>query len=314
VAKGLLLLVTIVVLAHFAPTWADTAWCARDNSFWSHYVILENSDQKGRTACGSLHRQHKFAEREGVNNRRSSRLEGTDIDSNIGSGDMADNLASLDVANRVVLRKTKSSSGVVRFTDIRSILIERAYVLDPGEESPTEGQATVIESDHSNDDAPARCQRHTGAGAATGALMGIAVGKAIMSNQESSSTFGGWSSDWVAFDDFTPLILSIFGGIFVGAAEGSLIKTPIEETALTPPGPDAFAYPPQGPLVDVTDMTAVVAGFTNENWTSKLYCDLIGLADNPSNNNVVIDVSDMTAVVDAFGGAPYPGMAPQDCP
>jgi hypothetical protein len=85
-------------------------------------------------------------------------------------------------------------------------------------------------------------------------------------------------------------------------------------STLAPPGPDAFAYPPQGPLVDVTDMTAVVEGFTNTNWTSKLYCDLIGLADDPSFNNLIVDVSDMTAVVDAFGGAPYPGMAPQDCP
>jgi hypothetical protein len=83
---------------------------------------------------------------------------------------------------------------------------------------------------------------------------------------------------------------------------------------LTPPGPDAFAFPPQGPLVDVTDMTAVVEGFRNANWTSKLHCDLIGLADDPSFNNVVVDVSDMTAVVDAFGGAAYPGMSPQDCP
>jgi hypothetical protein len=83
---------------------------------------------------------------------------------------------------------------------------------------------------------------------------------------------------------------------------------------LTPPGPGAFAYPPQGPLVDVTDMTGVVAGFTNENWSSKLYCDLIGLADDPSNNNVVVDVSDMTAVVNAFGGSVYPGMSPDSCP
>lgn len=64
----------------------------------------------------------------------------------------------------------------------------------------------------------------------------------------------------------------------------------------------------------MTDMTAVVAGFTNENWTSKLYCDLVGLADDPSNNNIVVDVSDMTAVVDAFAGGAYLGMAPQDCP
>ena len=85
-------------------------------------------------------------------------------------------------------------------------------------------------------------------------------------------------------------------------------------STLTPPGPDAFAYPPQGPDVDVMDMTAVVAGFTNEDWTSKLYCDLIGLADDPSFNNVLVDVSDMTAVVDAFGGEAYPGMAPPDCP
>ncbi len=85
-------------------------------------------------------------------------------------------------------------------------------------------------------------------------------------------------------------------------------------STLTPPGPDAFAYPPQGPLVDVTDMTAVVAGFTNTNWTSKLYCDLVGEADDPSNNNVVVDVSDMTAVVDAFGGGAYPGVAPDQCP
>ncbi len=85
-------------------------------------------------------------------------------------------------------------------------------------------------------------------------------------------------------------------------------------STLTPPGPDAFAYPPQGPLVDVTDMTAVVEGFTNMNWTSKMYCDLVGLPDDPSNNNVVVDVSDMTAVVDAYGGAAYPGMPPQDCP
>jgi hypothetical protein len=85
-------------------------------------------------------------------------------------------------------------------------------------------------------------------------------------------------------------------------------------STLTPPGPDAFAYPPQGSPVDVMDMTAVVEGFTNTNWTSKLYCDLIGLAANPSFNNVVVDVSDMTAVVDAFGGGAYPGMPPQDCP
>jgi hypothetical protein len=85
-------------------------------------------------------------------------------------------------------------------------------------------------------------------------------------------------------------------------------------STLTPPGPDAFAYPPQGPLVDVMDMTAVVEGFANTNWTSKLYCDLIGLIDDPSFNNVVIDVSDMTAVVDAFGGGTYPGMPPGLCP
>jgi len=83
---------------------------------------------------------------------------------------------------------------------------------------------------------------------------------------------------------------------------------------LTPPGPGAFAYPPQGPLVDVMDMTAVVEGFSNANWTSKLQCDLIGLADDPSFNNVIVDVSDMTAAVDAFGGGVYPGMPPQDCP
>jgi hypothetical protein len=83
---------------------------------------------------------------------------------------------------------------------------------------------------------------------------------------------------------------------------------------LTPPGPDAFAYPPQGPLVDVTDMTAVVEGFSNANWTSKLHCDLIGLADDPSFNNVIVDVSDLTSVVDAFGGGAYPGTSPQDCP
>lgn len=85
-------------------------------------------------------------------------------------------------------------------------------------------------------------------------------------------------------------------------------------STLTPPGPSAFAYPPEGPLVSVMDMTAVVEGFKNTNWTSKLYCDLIGLADNPSFNNVVVDVSDMTAVVDAFGGGAYPGMAPSSCP
>jgi Zn-dependent metalloprotease len=85
-------------------------------------------------------------------------------------------------------------------------------------------------------------------------------------------------------------------------------------STLTPPGPDAFAYPPQGPLVDVMDMTAVVEGFSNANWTSKLYCDLIGLIDDPSNNNIVVDVSDMTVVVDAFGGGVYPGMTPDHCP
>jgi len=85
-------------------------------------------------------------------------------------------------------------------------------------------------------------------------------------------------------------------------------------STLTPPGPNAFAYPPQGPLVDVMDMTAVVEGFANTNWTSKLYCDLIGLIDDPSFSNVVIDVSDMTSVVNAFGGGDYPGMTPDQCP
>jgi parallel beta-helix repeat protein len=85
-------------------------------------------------------------------------------------------------------------------------------------------------------------------------------------------------------------------------------------STLTPPGPEAFAYPPQGPLVDVTDMTAIVEGFANADWTSKLYCDLIGLADDPSNNNAIVDVSDMTAVVEAFGGAAYPGVPSPSCP
>ncbi len=71
--------------------------------------------------------------------------------------------------------------------------------------------------------------------------------------------------------------------------------------------------PAHVPLVDVMDMTAIVEGFKNTNWTSKLYCDLVGLADDPSFNNVVVDVSDMTAVVDAFGGGAYPGMAPSSC-
>ncbi len=85
-------------------------------------------------------------------------------------------------------------------------------------------------------------------------------------------------------------------------------------STLTPPGPGAFAYPPDGPLVSVMDMNTIVAGFGSTNWTSKLYCDLVGLSDDPSNNNQGVDVADMTAVVNAFGGQPYPGMPPQSCP
>ncbi len=88
---------------------------------------------------------------------------------------------------------------------------------------------------------------------------------------------------------------------------GDVISTP------TPPGPDAFAYPPAN-TVSVMDMMAVVAGFMNLNWTSKLYCDLSGPPGDPSNYTVVVDVLDMTAMVGGFGGGFWHGIPPSSCP